>query len=302
MYKNEYIKFDENTNLCVYIWEPTTPNIKGIIQIAHGMAEHLGRYDEFGEHFKALGYIVIGADHYAHGKSVEDIKDIGVIKDYDFIDAIIKSISLVHDSYYCDLNVPRYLFSHSMGSMVAQSYIEVHPNDFSKVVLCGSDAPSILYSMAKMLTKKRGRFGHIEYWSVAENMGVASFNKKFKKENDPIAWLSRDVENRRRYKEDQLCGAQFPTNYYYSLASSLVNSKKKDNLNKINKDLKIFVICGAEDPVGHFGKGPKALNKQYEKLGLNTNLTIYNEARHEILNESAIKNKVYSDLESFFNK
>ncbi len=302
MYKNEYLSFDENTNLCVYLWLPETEDVKGVIQLAHGMAEHLGRYDEFGEYFKKLGYIVFGADHYAHGKSVKDIKDIGVVIDYDFIDAVHQSIHKTHEKYFKDLDVPHYLFSHSMGSMAAQSYIEKYPHDFSKVVLCGTDAPSVLYKMAKMLTKKRGRIGHIEYWSVAENLGVGSFNKKFKKENDPVAWLSKDLDNRRRYKEDELCGASFPTNYYYSLASSLVESKKKENRELINKDLKLLVICGALDPVGHFGKGPTKLNKQYQKMGLDSSLIIYDDARHEILNEGFIKDKVYSDLLSFFSK
>ena len=299
MYRNEYIKFDDKTNLCVYLWEPLIKPI-GVIQLAHGMAEHLGRYDEFGEHYKKLGYLVVGADHYAHGKSVKDIKEIGIIKDYDFIDAIIKSIKLVYKTYVEKFDVPKTLFSHSMGSMVSQSYIEIYPDDFAKAIICGTDAPTFLYSIAKVLTKKRGKVGHIEYWNVAENMGVASFNKKFKKEGDPVAWLSKDVENRKKYLLDPLTGAQFPTNYYYSLAKSLRESLKKENRLKINKDLKILLIAGKDDPVGHFGKGPKALNKQYQKLGLNSEVVLF-AGRHEILNESTLKEELYAKLDSFIN-
>ena len=297
MYRNEFIKFDDKVELCVYLWEPKTEPI-GIIQLAHGMAEHLGRYDEFGEHFKNSGYLVVGADHYAHGRSVKDSKEIGVIKDYDFIDAIVKSIKLVYQNYVEKYDLPKTLFSHSMGSMVAQSYIEIYPDDFSKAIICGTDAPTFLYALAKVLTKKKGRIGHIEYWPVAENMGVSSFNKKFKKEEDSVAWLSIDLDNRERYRKDPLTGAQFPTNYYYSLAKSLRDSKRKENRAKINKNIKLLLIAGEDDPVGHFGKGPKALNKQYLKLGLSSEVVLF-KGRHEILNESSINEDVYAKLDSF---
>ena len=304
MFKNEYIKFDEKINLCVYLWEPTCDkkNIKGCIQLAHGMAEHLARYDKFATKLNEEGYFVIGADHIAHGKSCEKVEDLGVIKDYDFIDGIIKSIKLVRSHYDEYFQKPNILFAHSMGSMTAQRYIELYPDDFTHVVLCGSDYPGFLYALAKVITLKRGKQGMIVYNDFVEGLGVGKFNNKFKQENDPYAWLSVNKENRQLYAEDELCGAHFPVNYYHSLAVSLRTSKQKKNLMNINKDLKMFIICGENDPVGNFSKGPIKLYKQYHKLGLDTSISIYENGRHEILNEPDLFPLIIQDLLDFMSK
>jgi len=299
MKKNEYIKFDEETNLYVYIWLPSTKEVKGTIQIAHGMAEHLLRYDSIANFLNEQGYIVLGADHYAHGLTCGDPEKIGIVKKYDFMETIIKSINLVRHHYEDLFTGNNILLSHSMGSMTAQRYIELYPDDFSKLILSGSDYPSITYSLAKMLTKGKSKPGQIEYSKFIDGLSVGGFNKKFKKENDPNAWLSRDVENRKRYAEDPYCGKGFPVNYFYSLSKMLRDSIKKENLNQINKDLKIFIFQGEEDPVGHFTKGPKNLEKQYKKLGLDVRFKTYLECRHEVLNETLHLKEVYQDILDF---
>ena len=301
MFKNEFIKFDEDTNLCVYLWEPIS-DVKGVIQIAHGMAEHLARYDEFGEFFKNQGYLVIGADHYAHGKSVKDVKDLGVCEKYDFLTAVLNSIKLVRETYKDRFIGKTVLFSHSMGSMATQRYMELYPNDFQYIVLSGSDYPDFMYAISKMITKGKGKVGKTIYSDFVESVGIGAFNKKFKDENDPIAWLSVDIDNRRRYSEDELCGKRFPVNYFYSLSKTLRDSKKAKNLKLINKELHLFVLCGEFDPVGKFTKGPKKLYKQYTKLHLDTTLKIYPNARHECLKESNIKDEVLQDVLNFINK
>ncbi len=301
MYRNEYLKFDDNTNLCVYIWEPENlENYKGTIQIAHGMAEYLGRYNEFGEYFTKKGYIVIGADHYAHGLSVDDNFKIGVVIDYDFMDAILKSIKLVREHYDYLFNKTNVLFSHSMGSMAAQRYIELYPNDFKKVIISGTDYPFVKYALGKLLTCFNGRKGKIVYSNFIHKMGVGSFNNKFKHEGSEIAWLTTNHEKRELYSKDKLCGAIFPANYYHSLSKMLLKSKKTKNRKRININSEVLIIAGLADPVGNFGKGPKKLSKKYLKLGLHVHTVLYPQARHECLNEiEAIKNKTYHDLSTF---
>ena len=301
MFKNEYIKFDENTNLCVYIWEPTTENIVGTVQLAHGMAEHLTRYDEFAQFLNNYGFRVIGADHYAHGKSVTDIGEIGVVRDYDFMESILLSIKLIRTEYDALFSGKKILFSHSMGSMAAQRYIELYPNDFEKVIISGTDYPWVKYGLAKLLTSGNGKKGKIVYSNFIHNMGVGSFNNKFKKENTTeVAWLSNDFEVQKKYLDCPMCGQMFPANYYHSLATMLLESKKKKNRSLIDRNLELMILSGKNDPVGAFGKGPMKLAKNYLKLGLNVHTKLYDNARHECLNElSDIKSKVYNDILSF---
>ena len=300
-YRNEYLKYDEKVNLCVYIWEPSG-QVKGTIQIAHGMAEHLARYDAFGTKYAKMGYLVIGADHYAHGLSVKEVKDIGVVTDYDFMDTILGSIKAVRSHYESLFGSNNILFAHSMGSMACQRYIELYPDDFNKVIISGTDYPFGKYAFAKILTSSSGKTGKIKYSKFIDNLGVGSFNKKFNKEYPKVAWLSSNKENYLAYEKDPLSGAMFPNNYYHSLAEMLLLSKKKEERAKISKELKILIIAGSNDPVGGFGKGPTKLYNDYEKLLSkdNVQLTLLENGRHECLNEvSPIRDAFLSTIDAF---
>lgn len=303
MLKTEYLKFDDNVDLKVYLWTPLeSVKIKGIVQLAHGMAEHLNRYCEFADYLNKHGYIVIGADHYGHGGSVKNPALVGVVKDYDFMEAILNSIKLVREEYSELYTGVKILFAHSMGSMASQRYIELYPNDFDKVIISGTDYPFGKYFFAKLLTSISGKKGKIKYSNFINNLGVGSFNKKFKNEETEVAWLTTNVDVQNRYLEDPLCGRMFPANYYHSLASMLLDSKKMKNKKRINTNLEVMIMAGMDDPVGGFGKGPKKLSKEYLKLGLHVHTLLYENARHECLNEQVdIKNKVFNDILSFIN-
>lgn len=140
MREQRIFKFDNKTSIVSYIWKEEGMKVRGCLEIFHGMAENILRFDEMANYFVKEGFIVIGHDHYAHGDSAESIEKIGECTDYDFMDAVIKAMKLVrdeYDEYFKDTK--RCLFAHSMGSMAAQRYIQKYPNDFDYVVLSGTD-------------------------------------------------------------------------------------------------------------------------------------------------------------------
>ena len=298
------IVFDDLTNLEVYVWAPLEEeNIKGVIQVVHGMAEYMPRYNEFANFLSRNGYVVIGCDLYAHGLSVEDVDQIGVVTRYDFMMAIIQSVKKVYDEMVCRFqDVPHYLFAHSMGSMVAQRYIEIYPDDFEKVVLSGSDYPGFKYSLLKKITRIFGSKNYVKYSKFIDSIGAGGFNKYFKSEHPKYAWLSRDLNNAIKYENDPYCGKMFPVDYYYSLSKMLVTSKKKNNILKINPGILIQIMSGYQDPVGGFGKGPAKLNNMYNKYGIASRLILYSGARHECINElPGTKEKFFLDILEFYN-
>lgn len=300
MFKEEFVKFDEKTNLCVYIWT-TEKEKKGTIQIAHGMAEYLGRYHGFAEYFNNLGYDVLGCDLYAHGKSVKDVKDIGVVQDYDFMEAMIASIRLVRTTYAQMFTGKAILFSHSMGSMTSQRYIEVYPDDFVALILSGTDYPKGLYGFAKLLTCVNGKQGKIKYSKFIDGLGVGAFNKGLENEHPTLAWLSTNKDNYLAYEKDPLCGAMFPANYYHSLAKMLLISKKRSERSKINPNLDILLVAGEKDPVGGCGKGPTKLAKEYaSQLKGKVKVRLFKDARHECLNEvEPIRSEFLEEIANF---
>ena len=301
MFKTEKIKFDDKVSLNVYIWLPeNSQKILGTVQLAHGMSEHLGRYTKFAEYLNSLGFVVLGADHYAHGLTCVDPFMVGVCQDYDFMTAVIESIKLVRNSYSDYFTGNNILFAHSMGSMAAQRYIELYPDDFSKVIICGTDYPVFKYAMAKFASKILMKKNQITYSKLIHNMGVGAFNKKFKYDHPQFGWLTNDQEVIKLYEKDKYCGKVYPINYYYSLAKMLRTSKKKKERSKINRNIEILIIAGLDDPVGSFGKGPLKLGKDYLKQSLSTRIRLYKNARHEILNElEPVKTEVFNDIKMF---
>lgn len=292
----------EDTNLVSYVWFNKDKPYQGTIQIFHGMAEHILRYDEFAERLADNGFIVIGHDHYAHGNSTK-VEKIGIIENGDFMDKIIEACHKVHLAYpeYFDQN-KNYLFAHSMGSMAAQRYIQLYPNDFSKVILSGTDIGSFKYQLSVILTNKIiKKHGPISYSKLVKKLSMDAFNKKFKKEHPTCGWLSVNKENIERYMNDNLCGAEFPTNYFNSLSKLLLVAAKPESIQKINPDTKILLISGAEDPVTNFGKSTAKLCNLYKKNHIDATKIIYFDARHEVLNEKPeIKSEATSDIIKFY--
>ncbi len=294
----------KNYKIVSYLWKNDNLHVKGTVQIFHGMAEHILRYEPFIEELTNEGYIVIGHDHVAHGLSTTK-ELIGVIEKKDFMTEILDVCKGVYEHYknnYIDGQV--YLFSHSMGSMAAHRYIEIYPNDFNKVILCGTDISSMKYSFGSVVFKSlMKKYGEISYPKLLDSLTMKPFNKKFKTDHPEYGWLSANKENVKSYSEDTLCGKKFPTNYYYSLASLISETGRKENLELINRDLKVMLLSGKDDPVTNYSKATVKLHRRFKKLGIDTITEIYYNARHEILNEkNEIKKMVTEDIINFYNK
>lgn len=294
-----YLQF--NIKGHIYL-EEDVPFQRGIIVISHGMAEHSGRYDEFATHFASLGYIVYAYDHIAHGQTCGDPNKVGIIDSKDFVEYIIKDIKQVRDKAHEDYpNLPLYLFAHSMGAIVSEGYIEYYPEDFNKVVLSGTSIGGIKYTFLKLITSIIMTFkGKLYYSPLIQKISIGTFDKAFKKDKTNPSWLSANISNVMRFKQDEYCGKQFPVNYYYSIAKSLNKFKKRRNIKKI-KAKKILLISGQNDPVSSFGDDIIKLDRLYEKCNIASNYYIIKDLRHETFNEDEDSKKfVYDRISDFF--
>jgi len=297
------LKFDDETYIVTYKWSNPDMKQKGTIEIFHGMAENILRYDEMANYFVSMGYIVIGHDHYAHGDSALSIDDIGKCTSYDFMDAILKADKLVRDEYEDCFKMKRCLFAHSMGSMTAQRYIQKYPNDFDYVVLSGTDIGGGKYRLGKGLFKLFTKKGKTTYSKLVLNMTTTGFNKKFKGDHPKFGWLSRNKENITSFETNPYCGKDFPVNYFQSLSSMMCENVKKENLLKIKPSTKFFIYSGKEDPVSNFGKSIIKLSKLYKKYHLDVTYKLIDNARHEVHNENdEIKKQIFQDIINFYNK
>jgi alpha-beta hydrolase superfamily lysophospholipase len=299
---NFYLKLSDNSSLYVYKWDNVC-NPKGIVQIAHGMCEHAGRYENFAMTLNKAGYIVFANDHRGHGKTAHTTEDLGYIADRDgfniMVDDLYEITSDIKKNYP---DLPITLFGHSMGSFLVQSFIQKYRNGINSVVLSGSNGkqgPLIFLgiTLAKLMIFLKGD----KYKSnLLNKLTFGKFNNYFYPVRTEFDWLSRDPNEVDKYIIDPLCGQIFSLRSFYDLfrgTQTLFN-----NIDKINKSLPVLIVSGEKDPVSNFGKGIDQLVLIYKKTGLsNIKCIMYPNARHELLNE-VNKGEVSTDIIKWVNE
>lgn len=292
--KNITLKGFNNLELYAFLFEPETKP-KAVVQIIHGMQEHGARYQHFAEFLCKNGYVVFVSDLRGHGHSLIGENKLG-FGEKDIFEEIIEDQKIISIFLKEKYNVPLYVFGHSFGSFITQKFMQVCTIP-EKFVVCGTSfGGNALYRFAKLLADTMVLFGKKDKSAKAiENMSLNAYGKKFENGN----WLSRDEENFKKYQADPLCGVSFPVSFYKSMFKNLVKLNK--GVKNIPENKKIFLIAGDKDPVGNNSKDVLKLYKLYQKHNKNVKIKLYENARHELLNETN-KDEVYADVLNFFNE
>ncbi|PWJ27091.1 alpha-beta hydrolase superfamily lysophospholipase [Branchiibius hedensis] len=278
----------DGTQLHVYRWlpdgEPTA-----IVQIAHGMAEHAGRYERFAQALTDHGYAVYAEDHRGHGVTSETT-GVGYLADGDGFDTVAEDFVTVFDKASDEFpGLPRVLFGHSMGSMLARHFATKHSDDISALIVSGTAGdPGLLGKAGKVVATLESKVrGKRTPSPLMNKLVFGEYNKAFKPNRTDFDWLSRDEAEVDAYIADPHCGKVFSSGFYADLLSGLDRINSEEHVATVRRDLPILLIAGDKDPVGDNGKGVEAVGAQYEKLGV-TDVTVilYPGARHELLNET----------------
>ncbi len=279
------------------IFIPEQKQVKGIVQISHGMCEHKERYFDFMRFLNNNGYIAVINDHRGHGESVTDKQELGYFKDKQG-DAIVDDLLQV--TLYIKNRYPQYkviLFGHSMGSLVVRKYIQENDDKISKLIVCGSPSKNNFVSIGICITKIIGMFkGEFYRSKFVEHMATGRGNKKFLDEKDEVSWITSDKKIRDNYRNDELCNFKFTINGYLNLFHLVKHVYTKNRYKVLNRKLPILFIAGEDDPVIVSKEKWNQSQEFLRKVGYsNVKGILYNKMRHEILNEIE-KDKVYNDI------
>lgn len=260
-----------------------------ILQIVHGMAEYAERYEETAKYFTERGFVVTGEDHLGHGGSVAEGGTYGYFCEQDPATVVVRDVhrlkKMTQELYP---GVPYFILGHSLGSFMLRNYICRYGTGIQGAIIMGTGQNSSLQiTLGKALAAEQKCFGGDKRKSpVLHNIVFGSVNKRIanpKTEND---WLSCNEENVAKYDADEKCGFMFTVNGFATLFELVARATKQENLEKIPKELPVFLVSGAEDPIGNYGAGVDAVLDALTDAGLeNVTSTIYEGARHEILNE-----------------
>lgn len=276
---------------------------RGIVQLVHGMQEHIERYDEFAKEIANNGYIVVGHDHLGHGRTVKNEEDFGYFSKENGWEHLSQDVHILQKEISGKYpNLPYIIFGHSMGSLVVRTYLTKYDDNLTGVILSGTSGQKSGLITGQILTKFIMLLKGERYRSpLLEYLITGSFNKKFKPNRTKADWTTRDEEVVDKYQKDPLCGINFTTNGYLNLLKGSYYLSKQKNINKTAK-VPILLISGDKDPVGGMGKGVIRVENMLKKAGLqDVTIRLFKDARHELTNEIN-KDEVYYVIFNWLNK
>ena len=278
---------------------------RAVVQIAHGIAEHIDRYRPFMEFLADNGFVVAGNDHLGHGKSIRVPEEQGFFAEKDGWWRVVDDMDKLHDimsNEYPEL--PYVLFGHSMGSFLTRTYLIKHPDKYDGVILSGTghQSPALVLSgnaAASVMAKLSGAMGD---GAKLDSLAFGTYLNKIENPRTKFDWLSRDTEQVDKYIADPLCGFVGKIGLYRDMMQGIKFITDKKNIAQMNKEKPVYFMSGDGDPVGDYGKGVERAYKAFCDAGLHdVFMRLYPGGRHEMLNETN-KEQVYQDILSWLNE
>ena len=263
---------------------------KAVVQIAHGIAEHISRYDPFMFFLAENGYVAVGNDHLGHGLSAENEDGLGIFDTQNGWTYAVDDMKALRDQVRQEFHdIPYIFFGHSMGSFLTRTYLIRYPDQYDAAILSGTgqQSPALInagFFAANLLTLLRGPGAD---GKLLNDMAFGSYCKKIDNPRTPFDWLSTNEENVDRYIADPLCGFVAKCSMYRDMMGGLKFLTKQSNIDKMNKDAPIYFMSGAEDPVGDYGAGVEKAYRAFCDAGLHdVTMKLYPGGRHEMLNKT----------------
>lgn len=299
-----YPSSDGETKIHACVWRPDG-EIKGVVQIIHGMCEYAARYAPFASFLTERGFLVCADDHSGHGKSVKSADDLGYFNGERNPDTVIEDIRTLQLAVGEETKgLPRFVLGHSMGSFFCRKYVSLYGNEFDGAIIMGSGFKGkAVLNCALLAVRLNAAFcGWRNRSKFIKKLAFGGYGKKFKPVRTENDWLSKNKDNVDAYEEDELCGFPFTNNGYAVLFGIIKQACSEKVIRAVPADLPVFFVSGADDPVGDYGKGVIKAKNEFVKAGVkDVSLKLYPGCRHEILNDDC-KNEVQNDILEFINK
>lgn len=292
--KTETFTAEDGKAISLKIWDEAE-NPRGVIQLIHGMAEHISRYDEFARYLNTDGWIVVGDDHRAHGDTDPDA--LGLAGEGDLFEKTVADEKGITDLVRERYKLPVVVMGHSYGSFLTQRYLTLGTDKIAGCILMGSAAmEGFIVNMGRKIAAKKLKKGQKD--EKGKFFAKQTFVKYDKKIKDGMGgWLCRDHAEVGKFNTDPQCNFTCSNGFYYYFFGGMqaIAADKGEN---IRKDLPLLIISGDADGVGGYGKLVRKLYRRYEKFGLRPQLELIPGARHELVNETD-KYDTYAKIKTF---
>lgn len=269
------------------VWEPDGEP-RAVLQLCHGMSEHIGRYRWLAEQMAARGFAVAGDDHLGHGKTAPSAEELGYFGPKDgYVHMMEDEHRLRQEMEKRYPGLPYFLLGHSMGSFLTRFYVSRHGEGLAGYLCCGTSGRNPLVKIAILLSGAMVRLqGGRARGTLLNALAFKDYNKRFAPVVTGHEWLSRDADAYRQYAGDPYSGFVFTNAGFRDLFRLLDTVTGRKWSGRVPKDLPIILLSGDQDPVGDYGKGVRQVYGWLKKSGVrDLSLKLYPGARHELHNE-----------------
>ena len=295
-----FLSTDGKTQLHGMRWEPEGGSVRAVLQICHGVAEHIARYDAFARYLNGLGIAVVGHDHLGHGLSLPEGGTPVYFGEGNTWNTVVDDIYVLHQRIrlrYPD--VPLCIMGHSMGSFLTRTYLIRYPGTVKAAVIMGTGwQPKAVIAGGMAVAKAVGAVvGENGTSDLVTNLAFGAYNKLFAPNRTSCDWLSADEDNVDTYMADPLCGADATVGLFRQMLLGIRFNQKLSNLRQMDPRIPVLFVAGEKDPVGDCGNGVRQTYQEFRRAGVqDCTLKLYPGLRHEILNEKAQQQQIFEDI------
>lgn len=291
--KRETFTAEDGKAISLCVWDEVE-HAKGVVQIIHGMAEHVARYDEFARYLNDRGFIVAGDDHRAHGETDRDA--LGLAGEGDLFEKTVGDELCISELLMGRYALPLILFGHSYGSFLTQRYLTVSAEKLAGTVLCGSASMTgPVVALGAFLANRKCKKHKDAPGKLFAKMTFESYDKKL---GDGVnGWLNRDKAEVAKFDADPMSGFVCSNGFYKYFFKGL-KTVAAASLKELPETMPLLIVSGSDDYVGGRGKLVEKLAARYRKAGLNPQVKLYEGARHELVVETC-RQEVFADVAAF---
>ena len=288
--KTEIFEFagDNGIILPAYLWLPDG-EVKAVLQITHGMTEHMGRYEAFARYLCSMGITVAGFDLRGHGKNPGDA-EVASFGEGGWA-ASIEDMRLFYELLEQRLTVvPHYMLGFSLGSFLLREYLTKYPDEgevAGAIIMGTGHQPGWLLSiMMGIVNGQIKKAGFDKTTDLVRQLSFGTYNQKFKPNRTTADWLCADETELDKYLADPLVRKDISAGLFWELLGSMKRTGSAYEYDGWDTSIPILLISGQDDPVGDGGKGVQEISRRMKKSGMeNVTIKLFPGARHDLLHE-----------------
>lgn len=278
------------TLLPAVLWQPEG-KIRALLQVTHGMTEHMGRYEQLAEALCSQGVAVAGFDLRGHGKN-DGNPNVASCGEGGWA-ASIEDMRLFFELLGGRFpKCPHYMLGFSLGSFLLREYLTRYPaeGELSGAIIAGTGhQPRWILSVIMFVIKEQiAKVGFDQTNDLVRRFSFETYNKDFKPNRTAADWLCSDNAQLDRYLADPLVRKDISAGLFYELLGSMKRTAGSHEYDGWDTGLPILFLSGENDPVGNVGLAVHTISKRMKKSGMeNVTVRLFEDARHDLFHEES---------------